>query len=57
MFASYKVQFVKFVAGQPIDQESTSLSEFIASEGANTVYGRPVATLILADGSVLVTDD
>ena len=56
-FAGYRVQFVKFVNGQPVDQETTFLSGFIANEDRSTVYGRPVATVILADGSVLVSDD
>lgn len=53
----YRVHYVPFVDGMPIDGESEFLTGFIANEAAGKVYGRPVATLVLADGSVLVSDD
>ena len=53
----YAVRYVTFKNGKPIDEESDFLTGFIADRESAKVYGRPVATVILADGSVLVSDD
>jgi len=53
----YKVIYVPFKNGQAIDGEKDFLTGFIAEEVSSTVYGRPVSTLVLADGGVLVADD
>lgn len=53
--AGYKVLYVPFKDGDAIDGEKDFLTGFIA--GPRSVYGRPVATLVLKDGSVLVSDD
>lgn len=53
----YKVTYVPFENGQAVDGELDFLTGFIADDAAGTVYGRPVATAVLEDGSVLVTDD
>lgn len=53
----YKVMFVPFKNGDVVDGEQDFLTGFIADMKANTVYGRPVSSVILADGTVLVADD
>jgi glucose/arabinose dehydrogenase len=55
--AGYQVHFVPFVKGEAVDGESEFLTGFIADLDAGKVYGRPVATVVLSDGSVLVSDD
>lgn len=57
VFSGYKVIYVPFKNGEPSGPSQDFLTGFIANESAGTVYGRPVSTLILKDGSVLVTDD
>ncbi len=53
----YKVLFVPFKGNQPVDAAEDFLTGFV-KEGSNTeAYGRPVATVVLADGSILVSDD
>jgi len=56
-FAGYKILYVPFVNGEAVDGEQDFLTGFIADESKSQVYGRPVSTLVLADGSVLVADD
>ncbi|MGZ3725672.1 MAG: PQQ-dependent sugar dehydrogenase [Pseudobdellovibrio sp.] len=56
-FAGYKVTYVDFEKGKPIEHETDFLTGFIHDEEKSEVYGRPVATAILPDGSVLVSDD
>lgn len=53
----YKVLFVPFKNGDAVDGEQDFLTGFIADQANSTVYGRPVSTVILPDGSVLVADD
>ncbi len=53
----YKVVFVPFAGGQPSGPPEDFLTGFIAAEGKNDVYGRPVGLAVLDDGSLLVTDD
>lgn len=55
--AGYKILYVPFENGYAVDGEMDFLTGFIADENAATVYGRPVSTVILKDGTVLVTDD
>ena len=56
-FVGYKVVFVPFENGKPSGKPEDFLTGFIADESKNEVYGRPVGVLVLADGSLLVTDD
>lgn len=53
----YKVLYVPFVNGKAVDGVQDFLTGFIADAKNALVYGRPVSTVILADGSVLVADD
>ncbi len=56
VLAGYKVVYVPFnngKAGKPED----FLTGFIANLKEDKVYGRPVGLAVLADGSLLVTDD
>lgn len=55
--SGYKVHYVPFVNGEAVDGESEFLTGFIADPAKGTVHGRPVSTLVLGDGSVLVSDD
>ncbi len=54
--AGYKVVFVPFVNGKP-GPPTDFLTGFVANSPAREVYGRPVGTFVLPDGSLLVTDD
>jgi glucose/arabinose dehydrogenase len=56
VFAGYKVVFIPFNNGIPGKPEDF-LTGFIADESKNEVYGRPVGVFVLADGSMLVSDD
>lgn len=53
----YKVVFVPFKEGKPFGRPEDFLTGFIANVEKNEVYGRPVDTAILSDGSLLVSDD
>jgi len=53
----YKVSYVPFENGKAVNGEKDFLTGFISSDEQGVVYGRPVTSLVLADGSVLVTDD
>ncbi len=55
--SGYKVLFVPFSGDTPSGQAEEFLSGFVAEGGSAQVYGRPVDSLVLKDGSVLVTDD
>ncbi|MBC7946536.1 MAG: sorbosone dehydrogenase family protein [Chitinophagaceae bacterium] len=55
--SGYKVIFVPFKNGQLAGQPEDFLTGFIADESKSEVYGRPVAVVALADGSLLVSDD
>lgn len=57
VFSGYKVVFVPFTGGRPSGPPEDFLSGFIANESRSEVYGRPVCTAVLPDGSMLVTDD
>jgi glucose/arabinose dehydrogenase len=49
--------FVPFKDGRPSGPPEDFLTGFIADASKSQVYGRPVGTAVLADGSLLVTDD
>ncbi|WP_413289186.1 PQQ-dependent sugar dehydrogenase [Bdellovibrio sp. HCB337] len=53
----YKIIYVPFVNGAAVDGEKDFLTGFIADLATSTVYGRPVSTVVLADGTILVADD
>ena len=53
----YKVVFAPFENGKPRGEIQDFLTGFIADEASSQVYGRPVDVTVLADGSLLVTDD
>lgn len=55
--AGYNVSYVAFYNGKPIGIEIDFLTGFIHDEPTSQVYGRPVASVVLPDGSVLVSDD
>ena len=54
--AGYAVAFVPFRDGHP-DGAQPFLSGFVANADGKDVYGRPVGLALLADGSLLVSDD
>jgi glucose/arabinose dehydrogenase len=56
-FSGYKVVFVPFTNGKPAGPAEDFLIDFIADAKENEVYGRPVCIAMLADGSMLVSDD
>ena len=55
--SGYRVVFVPFRDGKPSGPPEDFLTGFIADAGKSRVYGRPVCTAVLRDGSLLVTDD
>lgn len=55
--SGYKVVFVPFTNGKPSGAPEDFLTGFIANADKSEVYGRPVCVAVLADGSMLVTDD
>ena len=55
--SGYKVMFVPFKNGKPSGKPEDFLTGFIANAGKSEVYGRPVGVALLADGSLLVSDD
>ena len=55
--AGYKVVFVPFKDGKPSGKPEDFLTGFIADPKKNEVYGRPVDTIVMKDGSLLVSDD
>ncbi len=55
--SGYKVLFVPFSNGKPSGAPEDFLTGFIADARKSEVYGRPVCVALLADGSMLVTDD
>ena len=55
--SGYKVMFVPFKNDKPSGKPEDFLNGFIANAGTSEVYGRPVCTAVLADGSLLVSDD
>ena len=57
VFSGYKVVFVPFNAGRPSGPPQDFLTGFIEDEEKSKVHGRPVGVTVIADGSMLVTDD
>lgn len=55
--SGYRVVFVPYRDGKPSGPPEDFLTGFIADAGKSRVYGRPVCTAVLSDGSLLVTDD
>lgn len=55
--SGYKVVFVPFSNGKPSGPPEDFLTGFIADASRSEVYGRPVCTTVLPDGSLLVSDD
>lgn len=55
--SGYKVVFTPFENGKPSGKPEDFLTGFIADASTSKVYGRPVGVAVLADGSLLVTDD
>jgi len=56
-FSGYKVLYVPFDGAKPAGPAQDFLTGFIADAGRSEVYGRPVASVVLPDGSLLVSDD
>jgi len=57
VLSGYKVIFVPFNNGKPAGPAEDFLTGFISELAKEEVHGRPVCVVILADGSMLVTDD
>jgi glucose/arabinose dehydrogenase len=55
--SGYKVMFVPFTNGNPSGEPEDFLTGFIIDPSKTEVYGRPVCTAVLPDGSLLVSDD
>lgn len=55
--SGYKVLFVPFNGDAPTGASEDFLSGFLVEGSRNEAYGRPVASVVLGDGSVLVSDD
>ena len=56
--SGYKVIFIPFVNGKPAGPQQDFLTGFAVEGGTDSeVRGRPVDVALLADGSMLVTDD
>ncbi len=55
-FSGYKVVFIPFENGKP-QPAVDFLTGFIPDANGDEVYGRPVATTVAPDGSLLVNDD
>jgi glucose/arabinose dehydrogenase len=53
----YSVTFIPFKNGRPSGPAEELLSGFMLSPDSREVWGRPVALLQLADGSVLLSED
>ena len=57
IISGYKVVFVPFNNGKPSGPPEDFLTGFVSNPDKSEVYGRPVCVALLADGSMLVTDD
>ena len=53
----YRVVFIPFSDGKPSGEPEDFLTGFIANMDKNEAHGRPVDIAMLADGSMLVSDD
>ena len=57
VISGYKVVFIPFANGRPSGAIEDFLTGFISDVDKSEVHGRPVGVTVLADGSMLVTDD
>jgi glucose/arabinose dehydrogenase len=57
VLSGYKVIFVPFRDGQPSGKPEDFLTGFVSDLSKSEVHGRPVGIAVLADGSMLVSDD
>jgi glucose/arabinose dehydrogenase len=57
ILSGYKVVFVPFKNGKPSGPPEDFLTGFIDQLSKDKVHGRPVGIAVLADGSMLVSDD
>jgi len=57
VLSGYKIVFVPFKNGRPAGEPEDFLTGFVKDLDHEKVRGRPVCVLMLADGSLLVTDD
>ncbi|MBC7536998.1 MAG: sorbosone dehydrogenase family protein [Ferruginibacter sp.] len=57
VLSGYKVVFIPFSNGKPSGVPEDFLTGFVADIAASKVHGRPVGIAVLADGSMLISDD
>jgi glucose/arabinose dehydrogenase len=57
IISGYKVVFVPFKDGRPAGKPEDFLTGFVDDLTKSKVFGRPVGIAVLADGSMLVSDD
>jgi glucose/arabinose dehydrogenase len=57
VLSGYKVIFIPFKSGKPSGPPEDFLTGFITNLSESKVHGRPVGIEVLADGSMLVSDD
>src|SRR5690554_1367605 len=57
ILSGYKVVFIPFKNGKPSGKAEDFLTGFIVEPKKDEVRGRPVGAVVLADGSMLITDD
>ncbi len=57
ILSGYKVIFIPFLNGKPSGKPEDFLTGFVEDLNASKVHGRPVGIAVLADGSMLVSDD
>ncbi len=57
VLSGYKVIFIPFLNGKPSGKPEDFLTGFVDDLSTSKVHGRPVGIAVLADGSVLVSDD
>jgi glucose/arabinose dehydrogenase len=53
----YKIIRIRFKNGKPVGGYNDFLTGWMLDENSREVWGRPVGLLVLADGSMLITDD
>jgi len=53
----YKIIRIRFKNGKPVGGYDDFLTGWMLDESSREVWGRPVGLLVLADGSMLITDD
>jgi glucose/arabinose dehydrogenase len=55
--AGFKVVYVPFQNGKPSGPPEDFLTGFIVDPNKDEVYGRPLGIILMADGSLMVSDD